>query len=91
MKKAPFSEQQIAFILRQAEEGTTSRRSAAGKDQRGDLLQLAQGVRRSDAVGDGAVEAARSTLAGLANRRTTPSSRASTENFAPSAGTRTGS
>jgi hypothetical protein len=40
MKKSKFSESQIAFILRQAEEGDSGVMSP-GRDQRGDILQLA--------------------------------------------------
>ena len=60
MKKSRFSEQQIAFILRQAEEGHAGRGGVPeGRHQRGDLLQLAQEVWRADALGDEAAEAAR--------------------------------
>ena len=39
MKRSKFTEAQIAFILRQAEEGDGGRRGLPqGRDQRGDLL-----------------------------------------------------
>ena len=42
MKRSKFTEAQIAFILRQAEEGTAVGEGLPqGRDQRGDLLQLA--------------------------------------------------
>jgi hypothetical protein len=50
VKKSRFSEQQIAFVLRQAEEGTPQ----IG-DLRSLLLRLAQEVWRADAVGDEAL------------------------------------
>ena len=55
MKKSKFTEAQIAFILRQAEEGTPVPGLPKGRKQRRDLLQLAQEVRRVDALGDEAV------------------------------------
>jgi hypothetical protein len=58
MKKSKFTESQIAFILRQAEEGTAVSEVPEGRDQRSHLLQLAQEVWRADAVGDEAAEAA---------------------------------
>jgi hypothetical protein len=60
MKKSRFSEQQIAFVLRQAEQGTADscrRGVPQGGDQRGIVLQLAQKVWRADAVRDEAAEA----------------------------------
>ena len=60
MKKSRFSEQQIAFVLRQAEEGTAVAEGVPkGRDQRGLFLQLAQEIWRADAVGDEAAKAAR--------------------------------
>ena len=58
MKRSRFSEQQIAFILRQAEEGTTVEEVCpkAGINQ---LLQLEGQVWRADAVGDETAEATR--------------------------------
>lgn len=48
MKRSKFTEAQIAFILRQAEEGAYGGRGLPqGADQRGDLLWLAQGIRRA--------------------------------------------
>ena len=42
MKRSKFTEAQIAFILRQAKEGTAvGEVCRTGRDQRGDLLQLA--------------------------------------------------
>jgi hypothetical protein len=60
VKRSKFTEAQIAFVLRQAEEGTAvDKVCRKGGDQRGDLLQLAQDARRADAVGDEATAAAR--------------------------------
>jgi putative transposase len=57
MKKSRFSEQQIAFVLRQAEEGTVvAEVRRKGRDQRGLFLQLAQEVWRADAIGDEALK-----------------------------------
>lgn len=59
MKRSKFSESQIAFILRQAEEGHGDCGGVpASRDQRGDVLQLAAQVRRADAVGDEAASSA---------------------------------
>ena len=60
MKKSRFSEQQIAFILRQAEEGTAVEEVCrkAGISE-ATYYNLAEEVRRADAVGDEAAEAAR--------------------------------
>ena len=60
MKASRFSDAQMAFILRQARRGHAGRRGLPeGRDQRGDVLQLAEEVRRADAVGDEAAAAAR--------------------------------
>jgi putative transposase len=60
MKRSKFTEPQIAFILRQAEEGTAvgevCRKAGISEAT---LLQLAQEVRRFDAVGDEAAAPAR--------------------------------
>ena len=59
MKQSRFSEQQIAFILQQAEEGTAVEEVCrkAGSAMR--PITMAQEVWRADAVGDEAAEAAR--------------------------------
>ena len=60
MKRSKFSEQQIAFILRQAEEGTSVEevcRKAGVSVQT--YKSVAKEVRRADAVGDASAEAAR--------------------------------
>ena len=59
MKRTKFTEAQIAFILKQAEEGARWRRCAARRDLGGDVLRLAQEVCGSDAVGDEAAAATR--------------------------------
>ena len=63
MKKSRFSEQQIAFILRQGEEGVTveeaCRKAGISKATH---YKLAEQVWRADAVGDEAAEAARRTI-----------------------------
>lgn len=51
MKKSKFTEAQIAFILRQAEDAGSGG-LPTGRIQRCDLLQSAQEVRRVDALGD---------------------------------------
>ena len=60
MKRSKFTEAQIAFILRQAEEGTAvgevCRKAGISEAT---YLQLAQEVRRADAVGDEAAAPAR--------------------------------
>ena len=51
MKASRFSEAQIAFVLKQAEDGTIGWRGVPqGRDLGGDVLQLAQEVRWADAL-----------------------------------------
>ena len=58
MKKTKFTEAQIAFILKQAEDGVPWRKSAARRGFPKRLLQLAQEICGPDAIGDEAVAAA---------------------------------
>ena len=58
MKRSKFSDQQIAFILRQSEEGHPGRGGLPkGRDLTADLLPVAQEVWGFDAFGDAAPEA----------------------------------
>lgn len=60
MKASKFSEAQIAFVLKQAEDGTPiGEVLPQGRDFRCDLLQLAQKIRGADAFGDEAIATAR--------------------------------
>ena len=51
MKRSKFSEAQIAFILRQADEGTPVAEVCRKAGISCNFLQLAQALRRVDAVG----------------------------------------
>ena len=59
MKKSKFTDAQIAFVLRQAEEGTGVEEVCrkAGISQP-DILPLEEALRRADAIGDETSEAA---------------------------------
>lgn len=81
LKRSKFSDQQIAFILRQAEEGVAVDEVSQGGDIAADLLPLAQEVRRIDAFGDEAHEAA---------GRGEPASEASRGGFEPGPGNAAG-
>jgi putative transposase len=66
MKRSKFSEAPIALVLKQAEGGTSIGRGLPeGGDQRGDVLRLAEEVRRANAVGD-------APKGGVANRLRQP-------------------
>ena len=59
MKASRFSDAQKAFILKQADEGVPiGGRLSEGRDQPGDVLQLAEEVCRAVADGDAAAEGA---------------------------------
>jgi hypothetical protein len=96
MKRSKFTEAQLAFILRQGEEGTAvGEICRKGRNQRGHVLQLAQEVRWAHAVRDEATASARpaistsgpisavsrSTSPDQASPQTTPSSSHSMANF----------